>query len=367
MDWDTFWGDAWPWAWPSLVAITWLVLSSLASRRMLTMLAKRAETTDNPYDDELVPALKRPLMLVVVIVTVMLWAEFTPLPDSLAHILGVVTQSLLTLTIVMVVDAVLQTWLVVKARSSRVLATSGGVLRVFARVVVYIIGGLMVLASMGIDITPLIASLGVGSLAIGLALQKTLEDFISGLLLAADQPVRVGDYVDVDSLSGTVLRIGWRSARIETRDKMHVIVPNSVLAQSKVVNRSRPTERVEFTVGVGVGYESDLKHVADVLAELADRVHRDSPDAAEGFSPIVLVERFGASSIDFVVWCSAVRWLQRPALMNAMIHAIHARFREEGINIPFPIRTLDLPPSSPLLKLAEPARLDDLRDEGEAP
>ncbi|PKN55265.1 MAG: hypothetical protein CVU56_22290 [Deltaproteobacteria bacterium HGW-Deltaproteobacteria-14] len=345
-----FWDEALPWIWPTAALIAWLTLGLLGGGRLVHYLTKRAEGTANIYDDLLTPRLRRPLQLGVIVVGLYVWAQFAPVHDKVRGAIDVLSKAGLIIIIVMAVDAVIQTWMQVRSQSSRVLATSGGVLRTSAKVVVFIIGSLMVLTAVGIDVTPLVASLGVGSLAVGLALQKTLEDFVAGLLLAADQPVRVGDFVEVDGLSGTVLQIGWRSSRLETRERSHVIVPNSVLAQSKLINRSRPEEQVEFIIEVGVHYDSDLDQVVRVCVEVATEIHERDPRAAPGYVPRANMARFGDSSLDFVVWCSARRFLDHFGLKDRVMRALRTRFAAEGINIPYPIRTLDVPSDSPLTR-----------------
>lgn len=363
MDWEEFWAKAWPWVWPSLLFLAWLALGWTVVRRVLNWLAKRAASTENTIDDAIVPTLRRPLFVGVLVLGFSLWARVSPLPDDLTQVVATVTKAGIMVIVILIIDGAMQSWLKLRARTSRVLATSGGILRTAARMLIFIIGGLMVLTALSVDVTPLIASLGVGSIAIGLALQKTLEDFVAGLLLAADQPVRVGDYVENEEFAGTVLQIGWRSSRLETRDKMHVIVPNSMLAQSKLINRSRPEERVEFVVDVGVAYDSDLAKVGRVAVEVATAVHKSDPRAVADFPPRALVTTFNASSIDFVVWCSAKRWLDHYGLKDAVMRALRKRFDEEGINIPFPIRTLDVPKGSPIdltrLRSLPAARLED--------
>lgn len=346
LDWDAFIGEAWPWIWPSIALIAWLIVGLFLVHRLLRFLIARTARTANPYDDALVPALRRPLQVGVLIAGVALWRALAPLPPGASAALAVVTKAALVLVVILIIDGVVQTWIAVRARSSNVLATSGHVLRIAIRVVIYIVGALMLLSNVGVNVTPIVASLGVGSLAIGLALQKTLEDFFSGLLLAADQPARIGDWVEFDGLTGSVISIGWRTARILTRERTYVIVPNSVLAQSKLINRSFPDEDFLFQAEVGVGYECDLDQVVALLSEIALAVHESDPRATANYQPSPACKALGSSSIDFAVWCSARSWVEHFGLKDAVLRAIRRRFAEEGINIPFPIRTLDIPQQS---------------------
>jgi small-conductance mechanosensitive channel len=340
----TMTGRVLPWLIPSLVLIAWIATGLVASRGLVSWLSERAASTKNSLDDTIIATMRRPLWLIVILTGIQLWAGLAPLPAALDRTVDVGTKAASVFLIVMFADGFVQAWLQSRAGQSKILATSGGVLRTAAKILVYVIGILMVLSSVGIDVTPLLASLGVGSLALGLALQKTLEDFLAGLFLAADQPIRVGDYVELaNGEGGTVLTIGWRTTRLRSRLDSHIIVPNSQLATSTVVNRSMPRSDVSFTVTVGVDYASDLAEVTKVSLAVAQEVHEEQTVADSNYQPRVVFEQFGESSVDFQVWLRAISWEGHFKLKDAFIRKLHERFKVEGISIPFPIRTLDIP------------------------
>lgn len=354
---DVLANDIQPWLWPSLGLVVWIVISIYAIRRVVDWLSLRAQATHTALDDALIEALGRPLSLVAIVAGINVWAGLVPFAESLAEAVSTGTKAAAVIFVVMFADGFLQAWLRERARKSRVLQTSGQVVRTAVRVVLYIIGVLMVMTSVGIDVTPVLASLGIGSLALGLALQKTLEDFLAGLLLAADQPVRVGDFVRLDSgEEGRVLHIGWRTTHIRTRDAAHVIIPNAKLAQATLINRSMPEPAMQFTCPVGVSYGSDLEMVGRVTSEVAQTVQNEHPAATEDFTPKVVFVGFGGSSIDLVVWLQARNWDAHFALKDGFIRALKARYNVENINIPFPIRTLDVPPGTSLTIEGAPSK-----------
>ena len=334
-----------PWVWYSLGLIGWVIGGVVLTRRGVTYFAKQAATSHTQVDDALVSAIRRPLYLVLLLIGVNLWVMLVPLGGRAWEVMEKANAGAGTLAILLFLDSFIDAYISLRASTSRVLATSGPVLKSTARILLIVIGSLMLLDAVGIDVTPILASLGVGSLALGLALQKALEDFLSGLLIAADQPIRVGDFIEIfGEESGTVLAIGWRTTRIRTRDDMVVIIPNSKLSQSTVVNRSMPRNSVEFIVEVGVAYDSDLERVAEVTLEVAKAVQNENSRATDGYSPRLVYMAFGDSSIDFQLWLSARNWEATFLLRDAFIRSLHARFKEEGVTIPFPMRTLDLPP-----------------------
>ncbi len=336
--------DVQPWLWPTVALAVWLVGMHAATRRAIAWLEQRTQRTTNQLDDAFTTALARPLSWLVALVGVAVWADLVPLPAGATSYVELGSKAVAVLVLIIFADGFVQAWMTRRAMHSKVLATSGGVLRSGARLLIWVLGLLMIISTMGIDITPILASLGLGSLAIGLALKNTLEDFFAGLLLAADQAIRVGDFVDIESgQGGWVLSIGWRTTRLRTRDDIHVIVPNSKLSQSTLFNRSLPQSEVSFTVDVGVHYASDLDHVARVAREVAKDVITTSPKAVAQFEPRVVYGEFGDSSINFRVWLRARSWDDHFGLRDAFIRALHPRFQAEGIVIPFPIRTLDVP------------------------
>ena len=232
---DTMTGRVLPWLMPTLVLIAWIATGLVVSRALVAWLAEKAANASNALDDVIVSTTRRPLWLIVIPTGIQLWAALAPLPAAIESYVDTGTKAASVFLVVMFADAFVQAWLQSRANQSKILATSGGVLRTAAKIIIYLVGILMVLSTVGINVTPLLASLGVGSLALGLALQKTLEDFLAGLFLAADQPIRVGDYVELASGDGgIVLNIGWRTTRLRSRQDSHIIVPNSQLALQRL-------------------------------------------------------------------------------------------------------------------------------------
>lgn len=337
------------WLMATLLLIAFVVTGVFLVRKLLVFLATRAANSKSVIDDAIVEALHRPLYLTVVLLGVNLWARLVPIPDAVNDYIARGSETFIIVLVVLLVDGVVQGVMIAKAERSKVLKTSGVVLRTAIRIAFYTIGGLMALSSLGLDVTPILASLGVTSIAIGLALQGTLEDFLAGLLLAADQPIAVGDFIEYDGThNGVVLSIGWRTTRILTREDMHVIVPNSVLAKATLLNRSRPREACKFTVRCGVHYSSDLDQVSRVAMQVATDLQESDPRAVHGFRPGVVFDGFGDSSVDFAVWLCSKTWEEHFGLQDNFVRSLHRRFDEVGIVIPFPIRTLDIPSGTTL-------------------
>jgi len=212
-------------------------------------------------------------------------------------------------------------------------------LKNIVRVVMIVAALLWLLSIWKIDLTPLFASAGIAGIALALAAKDTLANFFGGISIFADNTFKVGDYIVIDSGErGEVVEIGIRSTRIKTRDDILITIPNSILANTKIINESAPVPRVRIRVPLGVAYGSDVEEVEGVLLAVAAANVNVAPDPA----PRVRMRRFGDSSVDLELLC----WVEDPSLRGLEIHnllkAVYKAFADKGITIPFPQRDVHL-------------------------
>ena len=228
------------------------------------------------------------------------------------------------------------------------LRSSKSIMQGIARGAILGIGVLVLLGTLGIAITPIIASLGITSLAVALALQPTLENFFSGVQLVMDKPIRVGDFIELDSgEQGFVEKIGWRSTWIRMLPNNVVIMPNSVLSESKIINYYYPEPELSVPVEVGVHYDSELEHVERVTLEVSRQVLKSHEWGVTEYNTFVVYHTFDSSSINFTVMLRAKEYFNRFWVKSAFIKALHRRYRDEGIVIPYPIRALNTDQEQP--------------------
>jgi len=207
------------------------------------------------------------------------------------------------------------------------------------RIVIYVIGLLLLLDYLGIPISPLIASLGIGGLAVALALQPTLSNFFAGTQVISDRVARTGDFIELDEKTrGYVTDIGWRSTKIRTPYNNIVIIPNSVLANSQVTNYNLPNTAVAVQVDCGVSYSSNLSRVRELALEVANEIIQSRDEAVKTFEPGVGFDNFGDSNVVFWVWIQAKDRLSSFNLKSELIIRLHERFQQENININYPVR-----------------------------
>lgn len=213
--------------------------------------------------------------------------------------------------------------------------------RNIAWTVVAVIGLLVILNGLGLSITPMITALGVGGLAVALALQEPLANFFAGLFITLAGQIRVGDYVTLDGgQEGYILDFSWRSTRLRMLSNNLIIVPNAKLAQAIVINHHLPSQDMAVLVEVGVDYASDLAHVERVVVDVARDIMKRVPGGVPGFEPFVRYHTFADSSINFTVILRGQEFVDQYLIKHEFIKQLHARFDAEGISIPFPIRTL---------------------------
>ena len=199
------------------------------------------------------------------------------------------------------------------------------------------------LENLGISLTVVWTTLGVGSVAVALALQETLSNFFSGLYLLADRPVNPGDYVKLDSgQEGYVVRIGWRSTALRALANNLIVVPNSTLAKAVITNYSMPEPRMSHVMPVSVRYGSDPAKVERVLVEVAQQAARDGLQGllADPAPFVRFIPGFGDSSLDFSLIVQVGQFTDQSLVQSELRKRILERFDKEGIIMPFPTRTV---------------------------
>jgi len=209
--------------------------------------------------------------------------------------------------------------------------------------IIYAMGILVVLQYYGISIAPILTALGVGGMAVALALQETLANIFSGLHLILSKQLRLGDYIHLSSgEEGRVTDITWRFTTIvPVGEGNMVVIPNQKIASSIITNYSMPRHDIIIKIPVGVAYDSDLQKVEDVTLDVARQVLSELNEKLDDErQPSVRFFNFGDSSIDFNVLLHSARFDDQFRLKHEFIKALTARFRQEGIEIPFPIRTI---------------------------
>ena len=208
-------------------------------------------------------------------------------------------------------------------------------------ILVYALAILWGLAIFEIEISPLLATLGIGGIAIALAAQPTLSNYFAGTYVISEGEIEPGDFIEIEGgPSGFVEDISWRSTKLRSRFNNLIIIPNSMMSENMITNYSRPALAMNVIVTGGVSYSSDLQQVEDILMEVANKIVVESEHAVTETEPRAGFSVFGDSNIDFWVFLQATDRAGSFQLKSQLIKQILLRFNEAGIVINYPIRHL---------------------------
>ncbi|MEK7777247.1 MAG: mechanosensitive ion channel family protein [Chloroflexota bacterium] len=316
----------------------------------LTRIGKRiAAKTTTTLDDLLIDAVSRPLFLFILVHGFFLALTSTALLDRWQMYVNKAWLSTALLILVyglQKVEKAMLTWYGQEIAAKTGSKVDEKLLPLVRRVVtglIYVIGGLMILDNLGIKLSPLIAGLGLGGLAVALALQATLSNLLAGASVVADGSIGVGDFIELQGgPSGVVEDVGWRTTKIQTPLANMVLIPNNKLVDSIVTNYNAPTPALNVFISCGVSYHSDLDQVEKTCLDVAAQVIRDLPDTVvvKDYQPVFLFREFGDSNINFLVVLRATNRGSSFQLTHEFIKRLHARFAQEGIEISYPVRKL---------------------------
>jgi small-conductance mechanosensitive channel len=327
---------------PLAIVLITLVCGYIIRQIILVRLARRSQEAKSYFADFAVSVVKGPFLIWFLMLAIYLALQFSKLPPNIISLAG---KTLLALGIFSVT-------LVLANLATRLIKTYSSQLEValpvtsltqnIAKIIVFGIGILIILNSLDIPITPILATLGVGGLAVALALQDTLSNLFAGFHIIAARQIKVGDYVKLDTdEEGYVTDITWRTTKINMLPNNVVLIPNEKLTKAIVINYYMPDKEMAVLVNLGVHYNSDLEKVEKVTCEVAKEVMKTVPGGVPDFQPFVRYNTFGDFSIGFTVILRAKEFVDQYLIKHEFIKRLHERYAKEGIIIPYPIRAIN--------------------------
>jgi small-conductance mechanosensitive channel len=331
----------WQLFWPA-VSFVGVSLSALVLRAALTRGLRRWLGPANI--ETFLASIRLPSILWCLVFGLFVATELVELPRRLGAQLHAALEAAIILSTTFTIAGVLGS-LAAAAGERRALGLGmTGLVRAAVRGTILLIGALVMLDSLGVQITPLLTALGVGGLAVALALQDTLSNLFAGVHLLADKPIRVGDYVKIaDTIEGYVVDVGWRSTRVRMLQHNVVIVPNKRVAESIIINYDMPERRMALLLQVRVGYDCDADHVERVLVDEATTAAGEVAGLLPEPAPAArLIPGFGEYTLDFTLVCQVASFVDQYAVQHELRKRILRRFRAEKIDMPYPVRTIEL-------------------------
>ncbi len=329
-----------PWLLPVGALVVFVMLGWLARAVLLGWLGRLTRRTRTDLDDFFLAATRRHVPLWFLAGGVSVAAQIAPIDGRHADLVGNVCAGAFVLSLAVATSRF------ATAALDRYTRLAGGVgktslIHHLVRLMILGLGGLLVLSNLGISITPLLTALGVGSLAVALALQPTLSNLFAGMHISLARPIRVGDFVELEGgTKGFVEDIGWRATQIRELPNNLIVVPNARLAEMILINYSLPVPQQAALVQVGVAYGSDLAKVERAACEVAREVLREVQGGVPEFDPFIRYHTFGDSSINFTVILQVREFTDRYLVTHEFMKRLKARFDSEGIEIPFPQRVV---------------------------
>ncbi len=330
-------------------------LANLILGQVLNLLVKRHESPLRSIEIRIIGALRFPAALVIILfgtrlaLTSLSQASTRSLGfisnlDQLGHTAWLIAVAALVCYAISRLIRALMRWYSARVPHDTRTALNTAIWPILIRIssiFVFALGTLVVLDILGIPITPLLAGLGIGGLAVALAISPTIASFIAGTYVVAEGNISEGDYVEIDAeRAGFVTSIGWRSTVLRSRFNNMIVVPNNLITESIVTNYTTPTPAITGIVECGVSYDSDLKKVEQVSLEVARQVVEESDDANKEFEPLFRFFEFADSNINFRIIFQGADRVAMFAIQHEIIMRLHARFNEEGIEINYPVRKL---------------------------
>jgi small-conductance mechanosensitive channel len=346
----------------ALFFVAWLVASLgvvLLFDRVLLVHARRSHSR---VDDVLAQALRVPLYLWLLLAGLWLGAtRFDVIPLSWVPTLRVAIPAAAALVAAFALVRVATGLMAEHATRRPAFRAVQGTLEFGVRLLVWTIALMVVLDLLGVSITPLLGALGIGGLAVALALQDTLANFFAGLYLNLDRPLREGDFVEVEAgtfgqVRGYVQDVSWRSVRIRELSNNVFVMPNSKVASGVIKNYDLPQPEMSALVNLSVAYGSDLDRVEQVTVEVAREVLGRVQGGVGGFQPFIRYNAFGDSGVGFTVILRVHTFVDQYLVAHEFVKALHRRFLDEGIEIPFPQRVVRLVGAAAGAAEALPAR-----------
>jgi len=319
------------------------VLLALIARKIVNYLKAKAGQTETQLDDIVMKAIGTPVQITIVAFFIWLALKTFPvLPDKYAFLLG---PQFVTSFWILIGAWIISSFLydIISIYGHMIAGETEGdwddrLVEFFVLIAKYLIwfaAFMLILSTFEIDVTPFLAGAGIAGIAVALAAQDIVSNFLGGALITVDKPFKVGDRVKIDNYYGDIVGVGTRSTRLKTLEHQIVTFPNNKITSNIIINYSEPDPKIKMTIPVSVAYGSDVDKVTSVLYEVVDAAIRESGYLLDTPKPQVFFVEFGASDLKFIVKVWAKLYSTPDEVKDAINRRINARFAQEGIEIPF--------------------------------
>lgn len=326
---------------PAIISLLSMVILFIVRGIASKTLQRWADKTETDVDDIIISAIKSPSIYLTIAIGLYIGVAISGLPEKYVFYISKAIYVIVIMAISFALAGLSGKILDHYIRKSNLPIPSSGLAHGIIKITIIILGVLITLSVLGISIAPLITAMGVGGLAVALALQDTLSNLFAGIHILVEKSVKVGDFVRLESgQEGYVDDITWRTTRIRMLPNNMVIIPNNKLSQSIVTNYSLPDKEMAISIPISVSYNSDPEKVEQVLLDEMEKAAQDTREILSTSSPSVRFHKLGESSIDFEIVCHIREYENQKSVQHQILKRVFNRFREEGIEIPYPHRVV---------------------------
>jgi len=325
-----------------LVLAVTLVILLIVRAVLFNILHRWAERTHTELDNLIISTIKFPSILWCIGISLYIGVETSEIPIKYSTYIVKSIHVLIIFSVTVALANLVSRLLSNYIQNQRIAVQSTGLLHTIIKGAIYLIGIIIILNIFGISIAPLITAMGIGGLAVALALKDTLSNLFAGIHIMAEKTIRVGDFIRLETgQEGYVEDISWRTTRIRMLPNNMVIIPNSMLAQSVVINYHLPEKRMSLPIPVSVSYSEDPEKIERILIEEIKKAVLEIPGLLSEPEPVVrFIPGFGENSLDFTIVCHIEDVSYQFNVQNEIRKRILRRLKEENIEIPLPQRVV---------------------------
>jgi small-conductance mechanosensitive channel len=329
---------SWPvidrWIWTAGTIVSAFVIGFLVNRIVIARLQRLAEKTAGDWDDAVILELRRRIPFWAFLIGVRVSAVYWPLQPATVNVISKLTAAVAVLSVTSAAAGIaVRLMTSLGPRLNQDMQVSG-LMQNVVRMTIFTVGLLVVLRGIGVEITPVLAALGVGGLAVALALQEPLSNLFAGLFIAIAGQIRIGDYIRLEpGPEGTVNDFSWNATQLVTGPGNIVIIPNAKLAQALITNFHRPSRDSGLSIELTVAPGSDLAVVERIGVEVGRAVMRDVPGGMSASEPTVRFIGFTDLGVRFAVNVRAQQFIDQALVRHELIKRLNGALTDAGVEM----------------------------------
>ncbi|HIE34008.1 MAG TPA: mechanosensitive ion channel family protein [Candidatus Altiarchaeales archaeon] len=324
-----------------------IVIASVVVAKIVYWLVERymkafAAKTKSDIDDLILGIIHKPIYYIIILIGIQLAVSYvtvsTEFEDISYRLISIAVILLGAWVIARIMDAILLSVGKKIATKTKTTVDDEAIpfLSKVLKFTIYLLAFIIVLDQFGIEITPLVASLGIAGFAIGFAAKDTISNLLAGFFILTDRPFARGDRIKIKGYLGEVVDIGLRTTKIKTLDHTYVIIPNAGIVSNEVINYTLPDVKIKVKIPIGVAYGTDPDKVKRIIIDVTKRIDEVMKDP----KPVVYFTEFGESSLNFLLIFWVPDFRKKLVAVDKINSEINKEFEKTGIEIPFPCRTI---------------------------